>query len=148
MTAVRKKFNRALYEAYDTPAKDGLTNYLLSKGHAIVTTEENYKVDVISQKEGLTYYNEAEVKLGWDNDWPEHWAEVRIPERKTRLLDTYRNQDGVLNFYIFNKYITKAWRIKDTLLTKESLRGAKGRFIQKGELFYHVPYTKAELIVL
>tara|TARA_R100000479_G_C6197922_1_gene133577 strand:+ start:46 stop:492 length:447 start_codon:yes stop_codon:yes gene_type:complete len=148
MQAVRKKFSRALYEAYDTKAKDALTAYLLKKGHVLVSTEENYHVDVVSQKHGYTYFNEAEVKVAWEGDWPEHWKEIRIPERKQRLLDKYQGENGVLNFYVFRKDLKQAWRIRDYLLTKESLGEAKGRYIRKGELFFHIPFTEAELIVL
>ena len=137
MTKVRKSFNRALYEAYDEPAKDALVSLLKSKGHTIVNTEEDYFVDVVSQKDGYTYFNEAEVKVAWDGDWPTHWSEIRIPERKQRLLDKYEGKNGVLNFYVFRKDLRQAWRIKDTLLTKESLGEAKGRYIRPGELFFH-----------
>ena len=146
MTAVRKQFNRALYQAYDKKAKDTLVDLLKSKGHTIVNTEENYFVDVVSQKDGYTYFNEAEVKVAWKEDWPTHWAEIRIPERKQRLLDKYEGTKGVLNFYVFREDMKQVWRIKDTLLTKESLAEAKGRYIQKGELFFHIPYTEAELV--
>ena len=146
--SVRKQFSRALYEAYDTPASDKLVAYLESKGHTIVNNEENYSVDVVSQKGGYTYFNEAEVKTAWKADWPTHWSEVRIPERKQRLLDKHKDQKGVLNFYILSQDLSQAWRIKDVLLTKESLREAKGRYIQKGELFFHIPYTEAELVKL
>tara|TARA_R110002096_G_scaffold234780_1_gene424808 strand:- start:192 stop:638 length:447 start_codon:yes stop_codon:yes gene_type:complete len=146
VTAVRKNFSRALYQAYDQKAKDTLVDLLISKGHTIVNTEENYFVDVVSQKDGYTYFNEAEVKVAWKEDWPTHWAEIRIPERKQRLLDKYDGTNGVLNFYVFREDMKQVWRIKDTLLTKESLAEAKGRYIQKGELFFHIPYTEAELV--
>ncbi len=146
MTKVRKSFNRALYEAYDGPARTALVVYLESKGHTIVNNEENYSVDVVSQYKGNTYFNEAEVKTGWKSDWPTDWKEIRIPERKQRLLD--KNVDGFLNFYVFRADLRQVWRIKDTLLTQESLGEAKGRYIRKGELFFHIPYTKAELINL
>ncbi|NIR86692.1 hypothetical protein GWO13_03640 [Candidatus Bathyarchaeota archaeon] len=145
---VRKSFSRALYNAYDKPARDVLVSYLEGKGHVIVNNEENYNVDVVSQKHGLTFLNEAEVKTAWTGDWPTHWEEIRIPERKQRLLDKYTGDDGVLNFYVFSADLSKAWRIKDTLLTRESLREAKGRYIQKGEQFFHIPYTQAELVIL
>ena len=144
----RKRFSRALYEAYDGPAKDALVSLLKGRGHTIVNTEENYYVDVVSQKGGYTYFNEAEVKVAWDGDWPTHWSEIRIPERKQRLLDKHGSENGVLNFYVFRKDMKQAWRIKDTLLTKESLGTAKGRYIRKGELFFHIPYTSAELVEL
>jgi hypothetical protein len=148
MKPVRKAFNRALYEAYDKKAKDALVSHLKSKDHVIVNTEENYFVDVVSQKHGLTFLNEAEVKVAWSGDWPTNWKEIRIPERKQRLLDKYEGDDGVLNFYVFREDLKQAWRIKDTLLTKESLGEAKGRYIRPGELFFHIPYTKAELVQL
>ena len=145
---VRHKFSRALYEAYDNQAKDALVSYLEKKDHVIVNAEENYSVDIISQKHGYTYFNEAEVKVAWDGDWPSHWKEIRIPERKQRLLSKYRGEKGVLNFYVFRKDLKQVWRIKDTLLTRESLGEAKGRNIKPGELFFHIPYTEAELINL
>jgi len=146
MSAVRKQFSRALYEAYDGPARTALVLFLEGKGHTIVNNEENFGVDVVSQKAGHTYFNEAEVKTGWKGDWPVDWKEIRIPERKQRLLS--KDKEGFLNFYVFRADLRQVWRIKDTLLTKDSLREAKGRYIRKGELFFHVPYTKAELINL
>ena len=149
MTAVRKQFNKALYEAYDAPARNALVLYLEDNGHTVINNEENYNVDVISKKGAYTYYNEAEVKTAWKGDWPSHWAEVRIPERKQRLLEMYKSSPfSVLNFYIFRPDFKQAWRIKDTLLTQDSLKEAKGRYIQKGEKFFHIPYTSAELIKL
>ena len=146
--AVRKQFSRALYEAYDGKAKDRLVEYLISVGHTIVSTEENFNVDVVSQKGDYTYFNEAEVKTGWKGDWNTNWAEIRLPERKGRLVKMYQEKNGVLNFYIFRADMQQAWRIKDTLLTEESLKEAKGRYIAKGEKFFHIPYTDAELINL
>lgn len=145
---VRKRFDRALYEAYDKQAKDALTQHLIDRGHEVEKKEEDYYVDVISTKNGNTYYNEAEVKIAWEGEWPTHWEEVRIPERKTRLLKKYQNERGFLNFYIFDKHLKQAWRIRDTALTPERLKEAKGRYIHKGELFYHIPYKEAELITL
>lgn len=145
---VRKRFDRALYEAYDKQAKDALTHHLIDRGHEVSPKKEDYYVDVISTKNGNTYYNEAEVKIAWEGEWPTHWEEVRIPERKTRLLKKYQNEKGFLNFYIFDKHLKQAWRIRDTALTPERLKEAKGRYIQKGELFYHIPYKEAELITL
>ena len=84
--------------------------------------------------------------MAWKSDWPTHWKEIRIPERKGRLLDKYEGENGVLNFYIFRNDMKQAWRIKDTSLTKDRLREAQGRNILKGEQFYHIPYTEAELI--
>jgi hypothetical protein len=142
----KRPFSRALYEAYDAKAKETLVSLLERKGHTVVNTKENYDADVVTQKDDYTYFNEAEVKVAWKEDWPTTWAEIRIPERKGRLVKKYQKQNGVLNFYIFRNDMKQAWRIKDTLLTEESLKEAKGRYIVKGEKFFHIPYTKAELI--
>jgi hypothetical protein len=144
--SVRKPFNRALYEAYDHKAKETLMSLLERQGHTIVNTVENYKVDVVSQKGEYTYFNEAEVKTAWKEDWPVTWAEIRIPERKSRLVRMYEEQKGVLNFYIFRNDMKQVWRIKDTLLKPETLKEARGRYIMKGEKFFHIPYTEAQLI--
>ena len=148
MVAVRKSFNRALYEAYDSPARDALVSYLEAKGHTIVNNEENFNVDVVSQKGGYTYFNEAEVKTAWKADWPVEWKEIRIPERKQRLLDKHSSENGVLNFYVFRPDFKQAWRIKDTQLTQDSLKVAKGRYITHGEKFFHIPFVEAELVNL
>ena len=143
---IKRQFSKALYDAYDAPAKTTLVQYLQSVGHEITNAEENYNVDVVSTKKDYTYFNEAEVKVAWSGDWPTHWAEIRIPERKGRLIEKYEGENGVLNFYVFRKDLKQVWRIKDTSLTKERLREARGRNIMKGEKFYHIPYTEAELI--
>jgi hypothetical protein len=134
--------------AYDTPAKEALVKLLEAGGHTIESTVENYNADVVSSKDGLMYYNEAEVKTGWKEEWPPHWAEIRLPERKKRLVKMYEEREGVLNFYIFRPDFKQVWRIKDTLLKDSSLRVAKGRYITHGERFFHIPYGDAELIKL
>ena len=148
MKPVRKAFSRGLYEAYDAPARDALVSYLEGKGHTIVSNEENYNVDVVSQKNGITYFNEAEVKTAWKGDWNTNWKEIRLPHRKQRLVEKYASDSGVLNFYIFRPDFKQAWRIKDTQLTEEGLKVAVGRYIAKGEKFFHIPYTEAELVKL
>jgi len=148
MVAVRKSFSRADYEAYDSPAREALVSYLEAKGHTIVNNEETFNVDVVSQKGGYTYFNEAEVKTAWTSDWPVEWKEIRIPERKQRLLDKHSSENGVLNFYVFRPDFKQAWRIKDTQLTQDSLRVARGRYITHGEKFFHIPFVEAELVNL
>lgn len=143
---IKRKFNKQLYDIFDQAAKDKLIVYLKSKGHTIVNEKENYNVDVVSEKDGYTYFNEAEVKTAWKKDWPTSWEEIRIPERKKRLLKMYEGENGVLNFYIFRNDLSKAWRIKDTLMSLESLKEASGRYIRKGEKFFHIPYKSAEMV--
>lgn len=145
---IKHPFNTQWYNLYDKSAKQTLKEYLTKVGHTVEDIKEDYNVDVVSTKEGYTYFNEAEVKTAWKDEWPTTWAEIRIPERKKRLIEMYKKEKGVLNFYVFNHNLSQVWRIKDTQMTEDRLKEARGRNIRAGERFFHVPYTEAELIKL
>ena len=140
---IKRAFSRELYDACDGTAKSALVKILEDDGHEISDVVENYYADVRSMKDGVPYYSEAEVKRGWKGDWPESWAEIRIPERKTRLLQKYNNK---VNFYVFSNDLSQCWCITGDQLTQESLATAKGRYIAFGEKFFHIPYKEAKLI--
>lgn len=140
---VRKPFCKDLYSTYDNTAKAALITILKADGHTIEQVEENYYADVVSVKDGVTYHNEAEVKRAWGDEWPTSWTDIRIPERKSRLLKKYK---GNVNFYVFNNDLSQCWHIKGAQLTEESLAVANGFNILRGEKFFHVPYKEAELI--
>jgi len=142
---VRKPFERHLYDRFDNPAKAALISLLEEQGHSIPNLKENYYADVESVKDGITHYSEAEVKQAWDIDWPTDWAEIRIPERKTRLLKRYNYN---VTFYVFNKLIDRCWKITGQQPKQCEIKEAKGRYIRKGEMFFHVPYKEAELVIL
>ena len=142
---VRKPFERHLYDRFDNPAKAALVSLLEDQGHSIPNLKENYYADVESVKDGITHYSEAEIKQAWEIDWPTDWAEIRIPERKTRLLKKYNYN---VTFYVFNKLIDRCWKITGQQLKQCEIKGAKGRYIRKGEMFFHVPYKEAELVIL
>ena len=142
---VRKPFERHLYDRFDNPAKAALVSLLEDQGHSIPNLKENYYADVESVKDGITHYSEAEIKQAWEIDWPTDWAEIRIPERKTRLLKKYNYN---VTFYVFNKLIDRCWKITGQQLKQCEIKEAKGRYIRKGEMFFHVPYKEAELVIL
>ena len=142
---IKHPFNRKWYNKYDQSAKETLRDHLVKIGHEVNDIEEDYNVDVVSTKNGYTYYSEAEVKTAWKDEWPTSFTEIRVPERKKRLIEMYKKDKGVLNFYVFSKDLSKAWRIKDTQMTPDRLKEAKGRNIRAGEKFFHIPYTEAEL---
>ncbi|MAO20046.1 MAG: hypothetical protein CMJ25_04770 [Phycisphaerae bacterium] len=144
-SSVRKPFEPHLYDRFDNPAKVRLIEVLEREGHEISSVKENYYADVESTKDGVTYYSEAEVKRGWVEAWPATWAEIRIPDRKTRLLKKY---DYKVNFFVFNNDLTSCWKILGSQMTDDTIREARGRRIMKGEKFFHIPYGEAELIVL
>lgn len=143
MTAYRKPFSRNLYAKYDAMAKEKLLKHLTVDGHTLVDAEESFAADLVTRKGGEKYFSEAEVKTAWKGEWPTSWEEIRIPERKKKLLSKHTNN---LKFYIFSEDMSKAWCIDSKQLTDDKLREATGRNIYQGEQFYHVPYTEATLI--
>ena len=145
MAMVRKAFDKGLYDKYDNQAKSALTKILEDKGHRIMSVAENYYADVVSEYDGQVYHSEAEVKRAWTNEWPTSWTEIRIPERKSRLLQKYNSR---VNFYVFNSDVTQCWLIKGQQMTQDTVRTAFGSRILRDEKFFHIPYTEAELITL
>ena len=143
-TPYRKPFNKEMYDMFDGLVKDEMMNILSQEGHQIVRSSENYGVDIVSKKNGDTYYSEGEMKSSWKDHWPLSWREIRIPERKVKLLNKYDN----LDFYIFNFNLSKCWRIGQSLLTPERCKEAYGKRIKYGEQFFHIPYEEAELLIL
>lgn len=148
MAGVRKAFSPSMYKLVDQRSKDTLSEYLEGQGHTISSSEENYYADVVSRKDGQMFFNEVEVKLSWEGDWNPKWTEIRIPERKTRLIEKYKDVSGELNFYIISGDWLHMWKISSTLMTPETLREARGRWIKPGEQFFHINYKDAELITL
>lgn len=142
---VRKPFEKHLYDKFDNPAKIALIKLLKEKGHVIPFVKENYYADIVSHKDGTVHYSEAEVKQAWLDEWPETWEEIRIPERKTRLLKKYNYN---VTFYVFNKSVDRCWCITGKQLKEAEVREANGRNIRHGEMFFHVPYKEAELVII
>lgn len=147
----KRPFDRALYNASDQPARNVIVSYLTNNGHEILDTKEDYNVDIKSIKGDNKYFSEVEIKWGWKGDWNPSWTEIRIPYRKQRLIDKKEKADessSFLNFYVIRSDLEYAWRIKDSLMLESEVREASGRYITKGEKFFHIPYEKAELIKL
>jgi len=141
----RKPFSQELYDKFDGPMKKALSEYLIKNGHSIVSDKEDYGVDIISEKDGKLFYSEGEVNINWySTKWPGRNKDIRIPERKIKLLETHDNID----FYIFNKNLDSFCRINSIFLTKESIRTVESRNITMGEQFFHIPYEKAEFLYI
>ena len=150
---MRKPFNKALYDVADTKAKKQMVSWLKDHDHSNITTidtNETFYFDIVCMVDGdlprLLY--EVEIKYSWKGDWPDSWEEIRIPERKRRLLDKWQEEcpGDLLTFVVFRKDCQKAWHIDGSALLECDVREVSNRNIQKGEKFFHIPTSDAYLM--
>ena len=146
-----RKFDKVSYKANDQKAKDAMSNYLSRQGYTDIEQREDYFFD-ISAKKDKNYFFEVEIKNQWGEVWPSSWKEVRIPERKQRLINKWKKEfkDHELIFVVFNTDCSKAW-FMDGDLVGESTIGKIQNSTRIGEPhlqepFFHIPYQEAELI--
>jgi len=144
-----RKFQPQSYKENDSKAKNAITSYLESHGHTILDTEEDFSFDIKSEKKDGMYFSEVEMKNQWRGDWNPKWKEIRIPYRKYRLINKYKDVEGnntYCNFYVIRNDCKQAWRIKDFQLTKECAKEVWLTNARRYEHFFHIPYTEAELV--
>jgi len=146
-----RKFQPQSYEENDSKAKTAIKSYLESNGHTILDMKEDYSFDIKSEKNGGMYYSEVEMKNQWTGDWNPKWTEIRIPYRKFKLVNKYKEMQGdntYCNFYVIRQDAAQAWRIKDFQLTEDCVKEVWLANARRKEYFFNIPYTEAELINL
>jgi len=152
----RKRFDPVAYKKSDTLAKDCITKYLMSLGHTVLEIKEDYGVDLSSTLDGIIYKHEVEMKHMWEGDWPTVWKDINIPFRKNRLLTQVygddwnkgKNKDVEFYFYIIRGDCKVAWKMHGTVVQNSPVVEVPNRAVRKGEYFFKVPVSKAELIDL
>jgi len=146
---MRKPFDKTLYDIADTKAKKHMVGWLKEQGYTNIATNETYYFDIICTVDDLPrLLYEVEIKYSWKGDWPDSWREIRIPERKRRLLDKWKEEspDDVLTFVVFRDDCKKAWHIDGATLLECEVKEAPNRNIRKGEKFFHIPTSDAYLV--
>ena len=146
-----RKFQPQSYEENDSKAKTAIKSYLESNGHTILDMKEDYSFDIKSEKNGGMYFSEVEMKNQWTGDWNPKWTEIRIPYRKFKLVNKYKEMQGdntYCNFYVIRQDAAQAWRIKDFQLTEDCVKEVWLANARRKEYFFNIPYTEAELINL
>jgi hypothetical protein len=147
---IKKKFDKSLYDIADKAAKEAMVGWLKEHDHSNISTNETTYFDIVCTVDGdlprLLY--EVEIKYSWRGEWPESWDEIRIPERKRRLLDKWQEEcpEDILTFVVFRDDCLKAWHIDGHTLLDCEVREASNRNIQKGEKFFHIPTNDAYLM--
>ena len=139
---IKKSFDKALYDVADAKAKECMIGWLKEKDHAHIKSNETTFFDIISFVDhGLPrHLYEVEIKYSWRSDWPDSWEEIRIPYRKLRLLNKWKEDcpEALLPFVVFNHDCTRAWHIDGNTLLEAEVKEAYNRNIPKGEKFFHV----------
>jgi hypothetical protein len=131
--------------------------YLTANNFTDIVDKEDYYFDVSANKKvkgkDEKFFFEVEIKNQWDDYWPETWEEVRIPQRKQRLINRKEKDypDHDLYFVVFNTTCKQAWFIKDSLVNESSVGKIQNSRQPKGsphldEPFFHIPVDKANLI--
>jgi len=138
----------------DARAKKSLSEYLQSEGYDTHPTIEDYLFDLRATKNNKEELFEVEVKLQWGKTWNPDWVEIRIPKRKQRLIDLWKENFSNLKFtfVILNTTVDQGWFIPADVVD-ESRVGTIQNSKQTGkphlkEPFFHIPMEKAELKTL
>jgi hypothetical protein len=85
-----RKFNQKSYDDNDKLAKEKFISYLKNvRGHNILLDIETYDHDIITEKDGIEYYFEVEIKHGYPftNRKSFKFPTVSFLGRKERLHD-------------------------------------------------------------
>ena len=149
-----RPFDRQSYNQNDARAKKAMVSYLTAQNFSNIVDKEDYYFDVSASKKDKKFFFEVEIKNQWGSNWNPSWREVRIPERKRRLINKknkeYANHD--LYFVVFNSDCTQAWFIKDSIVNSSNVGTIQNsRRIGEPHLeepFFHIPTEEAKLITL
>ena len=138
---MRKPFEQDLHDKYDAPAKAAIEKYL--ERTCDVTVQPNpdqYGVDLLITKGGkLIGTAEVEVRQ-WSPNCP--YPTIHVPERKTKFF-TSRTL-----FFALTKDMKHAYWICTEDIKEYPLKEVRNIKVSEGEMFYDVPTTEFNFVVL
>jgi len=145
---MKKPFDKDLYNKADTAAKKHMIGWLEhTQPKCTVNSDETTYFDLTVKTDdgGASQLYEVEIKYAWKTEWPEAWTELRIPFRKKRLLDKWKEKHGssLLTFIVFNHDCSKAWHVDANTVLESEVKEAPNKNVRKGELFFHIPVEQA-----
>ena len=146
-----RSFDRLQYIMYDKKAREAMIYYLNNHNYTDIVSVENYNFDV-SAKKDKEHFFEVEVKTQWKGTWNPLWKEIRIPERKQRLINIWKEKypEHDFKFVVFDYDLKKAWFIDADEVDKSPVGTIQNsRFTNAPHLkepFFHIPLDKAQLV--
>ena len=146
-----RRFNKASYIQNDARAKDALIIYLNSEGYTDIESQENFYFDIHSKNKDTVELFEVEIKNQWKDNWNPTWTEIRIPQRKIRLIDKWEKEYPAteFTFVVLNYNCKQGWFIPAKIVKKSKVDTIKNsRRIGEPHLkepFFHIPMESATL---
>jgi hypothetical protein len=130
---ITKKFNQALHDQYDPPARKAVTDWVKIKWGLECRENPNvYGVDLLVYRaDKLVGCIEVEVR-GWDYC---HYPTIHIAHRKDKLFQ----QDQPVLFFALTQNLKNAYWMKAELVKGCPLIEVKNTEVSAGELFFDVP---------
>jgi hypothetical protein len=130
---ITKKFNQALHDKYDPPARKAVTDWVKVRWGLECRENPNvYGVDLLAHRAGkLVGCIEVEVR-GWDYC---RYPTIHIAHRKDKLFQ----QDQPVLFFALTQNLKNAYWMKAELVKSCPLIEVKNTEVSAGELFFDVP---------
>ena len=130
---ITKKFNQALHDQYDPPARKAVTDWVKVRWGLECRENPNvYGVDLlVYRSEKLVGCIEVEVR-GWDYC---RYPTIHIAHRKDKLFQ----QDQPVLFFALTQNLKNAYWMKAELVKSCPLIEVKNTEVSAGELFFDVP---------
>ena len=136
----RKPFEQDLHDKYDAPAKEAVANYLVKLGYEVLPNPDKYGVDLLVMKgEKEIGVIEVEVRQ-WSPTCP--FSTIHVPERKTKFFN------GNSLFFALTKNMENAYWIESKEILKHPLKEVRNVKVTAGELFFDVPTTEFNFVIL
>lgn len=144
MHGTHKRFDKDLYEQYDSPGIEAVLAYLETLGIYAKRGADKYGVDlVIYAGFRPLAYIEVEVVSAW-HDGPFPWSHCHVLERKGKWMTT---EIGLpVTLYRLNAELTQAILVPDYVVTTDMLQEVPNRLVEEGEMMYRVPTEELETI--
>jgi hypothetical protein len=139
---MRKKFNQALHDKYDPPAREAVTKWMKMKwGLKCIHNPNVYGVDLIALRaENPVGLVEVEVR-----SWAYcHYPTIHIAHRKEKLFQ----QDLPVLFFALTQDLNHAYWCRADIAKKYPLIEVKNFEVPNGELFFDVPVEKFKYVDL
>jgi hypothetical protein len=154
-----RRFRLDSYKRNDAKAKTALSIHLINEGYFIEELKEDYKFDLSVSIDKETQFGtlpfqelyEVEIKNQWGDKWNPDWTEIRIPERKKRLITLWRKDypERPFTFVILNTTVDQGWFIPAETVEKSRVGTIQNsRRIGSPHLkepFFHIPMEQAVL---